>query len=59
MSAPVEKKLDNGVTVLYEYIPGVKVVSVQCWIKTGSVNENDKISGISHFLEHMLSLIHI
>ena len=54
MSAPVEKKLDNGVTVLYEYIPGVKVVSVQCWIKTGSVNENDKISGISHFLEHML-----
>ena len=54
MSAPVEKKLDNGVTVLYEKAPGVKVVSVQCWIKTGSVNENDKLSGISHFLEHML-----
>lgn len=54
MSAPVEKKLDNGVTVLYEKVPGVKVVSVQCWIKTGSVNENDKLSGISHFLEHML-----
>ena len=41
MSAPIETKL-------------VKVVSVQCWIKTGSVNENDKLSGISHFLEHML-----
>ena len=54
MSAPVEKKLDNGLTVLYEKVPGVKVVSVQCWIKTGSVNENEKISGISHFLEHML-----
>lgn len=54
MSAPVETKLDNGVTVLYEKVPGVKVVSVQCWIKTGSVNENDKLSGISHFLEHML-----
>ena len=35
-------------------VRGVKVVSVQCWIKTGSVNENDKLSGISHFLEHML-----
>lgn len=54
MSAPIETKLDNGVTVLYEKVPGVKVVSVQCWIKTGSVNENDKLSGISHFLEHML-----
>lgn len=54
MSAPVETKLDNGVTVLYEKVPGIKVVSVQCWIKTGSVNENDKLSGISHFLEHML-----
>ena len=54
MSAPVEHKLPNGVTVLYEKVPGVKVVSVQCWIKTGSVNENDKLSGISHFLEHML-----
>lgn len=54
MSAPIETKLDNGVTVLYEKVPGVKVVSVQCWIKTGSVNENEKLSGISHFLEHML-----
>lgn len=54
MSAPIETKLDNGVTLLYEKVPGVKVVSVQCWIKTGSVNENDKLSGISHFLEHML-----
>ncbi len=54
MSAPIEIKLDNGITVLYEKVPAVKVVSVQCWIKTGSVNENDKISGISHFLEHML-----
>ncbi len=54
MSAPIERKLDNGLTVIYEKVPEVKVVSVQCWIKTGSVNENDKISGISHFLEHML-----
>ena len=54
MGKPIESKLDNGLTVLYEYIPGVSVVSVQCWINTGSVNEDEKISGISHFLEHML-----
>lgn len=54
MAAPSEHKLDNGVTVLYEKVPGVKVVSVQSWIKTGSVNETPEISGISHFLEHIL-----
>lgn len=54
MSAPSEHKLDNGVTVLYEKVPGVQVVSVQSWIKTGSVNETPEISGISHFLEHIL-----
>lgn len=54
MSAPVEHKLDNGVTVLYEKVPGVQIVSVQSWIKTGSVNETPEISGISHFLEHIL-----
>lgn len=54
MAVPVEKRLDNGVLVLYEKVPGVKVVSVQCWINTGSVNEDEKTSGISHFLEHML-----
>lgn len=54
MGAPLEMKLANGVTVLYEKVPEVKVVSVQCWLKTGSVNETAENSGISHFLEHML-----
>jgi predicted Zn-dependent peptidase len=49
-----EFKLDNGVTVVYEYIPSTKIVSVQAWIKTGSVNEDEKLNGISHFLEHIL-----
>lgn len=47
-------KLDNNVTLIYKYIPGVKVVSVQTWMKTGSVNETEAESGISHFLEHMV-----
>lgn len=47
-------KLDNGITLIYKYIPNVQVASVQTWIKTGSVNETDKENGISHFLEHMV-----
>ena len=32
-----------------------EVVSVQVWVKTGSIHEGDLIgSGLSHFLEHML-----
>ncbi len=54
MANPTEFKLDNGVTVIYKYVPNVKIVSVQSWIKTGSVNEDKEISGISHFLEHIL-----
>ncbi len=54
MAKPIEFKLDNGLTVIFEYVPGVKVVSVQSWIQTGSVNETPEISGISHFLEHIL-----
>lgn len=46
--------LNNGLTLIYKQIPNVKVVSVQAWIKTGSVNETDKESGISHFLEHLV-----
>lgn len=54
MGKPIESKLDNGLSVIYQYIPGISVISAQCWINTGSVNENEKLSGISHFLEHML-----
>ncbi len=54
MAVPIEYKLDNGLKVIFEYVPGVKVVSVQSWIQTGSVNETPEISGISHFLEHIL-----
>jgi len=48
------EKLDNGLTLIYKQIPNVKVVSVQTWIKTGSVNETEPENGISHFLEHMV-----
>lgn len=46
-------RLDNGLPVIFKTVPN-KVVTLDVWVNTGSANEDDKRSGISHFLEHML-----
>ncbi|MDP3993956.1 MAG: pitrilysin family protein [Candidatus Doudnabacteria bacterium] len=46
-------KLQNGLTVLKVPIPGVKSVMVDVFVKAGSRNEEKRLSGISHFLEHV------
>lgn len=43
----------NGVRIVLENIPTVRSVAIGLWIQTGSVNENEKNNGVSHFLEHM------
>lgn len=45
--------LDNDIRLLMETIPSVKSVSLGIWVNTGSRNESQKESGISHFIEHM------
>ncbi len=51
---PVEiYKLDNGHTLIIAHKPG-KLVNISTWVKTGSINEDDSITGISHFLEHLM-----
>ncbi|MEB3288021.1 MAG: pitrilysin family protein [Vampirovibrionales bacterium] len=30
------------------------IVTIDTWVKTGSVNETNNINGVSHFLEHLL-----
>jgi len=45
--------LDNGHTVIVAHKPG-QLFNVSTWIKTGSINEDDSITGISHFLEHLM-----
>ncbi|OGM05871.1 hypothetical protein A2125_01425, partial [Candidatus Woesebacteria bacterium GWB1_43_5] len=47
-------KLDNGVRLIIAPMPTLASVTVAVWVKTGSRNETDKLSGISHFLEHMV-----
>lgn len=46
-------KLENGHTIVLAHKEG-GLVNVSSWVKTGSINENDKNNGISHFLEHLM-----
>ncbi|MEN3013265.1 MAG: pitrilysin family protein [Endomicrobiia bacterium] len=47
-------KLDNGLTVLLKRYSTLPLVSIQVWVKVGSIYESEEINGISHFLEHMV-----
>jgi predicted Zn-dependent peptidase len=47
------KVLDNGVTVIFEKRK-TPVVAVSTSVKFGAQYENEKIKGISHFLEHLV-----
>ncbi|MBM3246961.1 insulinase family protein [Candidatus Pacearchaeota archaeon] len=49
-----KKKLDNGVTVIFEQRLGSGVVSVAFAVLYGGVHESPAEKGISHFIEHML-----
>jgi len=46
-------KLPNGQTLVVYEIHNNPIVTIDTWIKTGSINETDKNNGISHFLEHL------
>ncbi len=48
------RKLENGVTVLIERLPGVRSVAAGICVQKGSRHENPADSGITHFLEHLL-----
>ena len=45
--------LGNGIRVVFKKTPS-KSVAVEVAFKVGSDYENDKVRGVSHFLEHML-----
>lgn len=46
--------LKNGLPVFIVENHAAPVVTIQAWVKRGSVYEPDKLAGISHFLEHSL-----
>ncbi|MDA1094656.1 MAG: pitrilysin family protein [Acidobacteria bacterium] len=50
----VREQFDNGLRLLTESMPGVRSVSFGAWLTQGSRHESDELSGIAHFVEHML-----
>src|SRR5512135_2281702 len=46
-------RLDNGVRVITETMPGVPSVTVGIWVENGSRYEQRAQAGISHYLEHL------
>lgn len=47
------KNLPNGIKLLTVPIPSLESATVMVWIGVGSRFEQDKIAGLSHFIEHM------
>ena len=51
---PIQKfVLDSGQTLIIKEVHSNPIVTVDTWIKTGSINEDDRNNGVSHFLEHL------
>jgi len=46
--------LPNGLTVLSEFMPGVRSVAFAAWVRAASLHEPRERMGVSHLLEHMV-----
>lgn len=44
----------NGLTIVSEWMPGVRSVSIGAWVRIASVHEPRHLMGVSHLLEHMV-----
>jgi predicted Zn-dependent peptidase len=47
-------QLDNGLTVATAEMPHMASVSLGIWVGIGGRHEPEEISGVSHFIEHLL-----
>ena len=50
----VTKKLSCGATVIMEKTDYVQSAALGIWVKAGAADETDDVSGVSHFIEHMM-----
>lgn len=53
-SDTLHRYLDNGMEVHLTESRFAPLVSLQIWVKTGSIDEEDHEAGVAHVLEHML-----
>lgn len=49
----VAKKLESGQLVVVYEMKDNPIVTINTWVKTGSINEDDTNTGVAHFLEHL------
>src|SRR5207248_5284460 len=46
--------LPNGLTIVGETNPSARSVALAYWVRTGARDETPEVSGVTHFLEHMI-----
>ncbi len=47
-------RLPSGQTLYIKEMHDQPIVTIDTWVETGSVNEDELTNGVSHFLEHLL-----
>ena len=50
-----KRQMKNGLTIASEVMPHLRSASLGVWVKCGSRVEQAVETGISHFIEHLLS----
>ena len=46
-------KLDNGLRVVTQNMPGLETIAMGIWNNVGGRDELASVNGVAHFLEHM------
>ncbi len=54
MSTFKHTKLNNQLDIIAEVMPTARTAAIGFMVKTGSRDEEPQVSGVSHFLEHMM-----
>jgi len=49
-----QTELDNGLVVMAEEMASARSMALGFFVRTGSRDESPEVSGVSHFLEHMM-----
>jgi predicted Zn-dependent peptidase len=47
-------QLDSGLTIATDPVPGARSVAIGVWVAVGARDEPAELSGVCHFLEHLL-----
>jgi len=54
MAAMEVYSLKNGLDYILEQRRNTGVVAIQVWVNVGSKDEDDRVAGVTHFIEHLI-----